>query len=175
MSGAKLACFLGLPTILSVVMLQTALFSAQWKASTILGTGFLSLHPTFFLHLFTPISFDRKETVFFTLFGFFFFSHWMETVSTQGSNVPVMFFHPSPLLLRLHNMHDWPVFSRWHATAAAHGFPTVGLFSSSRESRLSSIFGVSNGVKLAVWSVVFGVRWRMPSALGGLLHWSILS
>lgn len=44
-----------------------------------------------------------------------------------------------------------------------------------KERHLSSLFGVWISVKLTVWSVLHGVRWRTLSALGGPRHWSMLS
>lgn len=70
--------------------------------------------------------------------------------------------------------HNKQAFSRWSIAAVAHAFPRY-LSARKRKKHLSSLFVVWVSVKLTVWSVLHGVRWRTLSALGGPLHRSVLS
>lgn len=51
----------------------------------------------------------------------------------------------------------------------------LSAYLSAGECSLSSLFRVWISVTFTVWSVLHGVRWCMLSALGGPLHWSMLS
>lgn len=133
MSGAKWACFLGLPPILSYILLYFVESIYNPWNSLFLACAL------YFLHLFIHI---RVFWCVFLFFGERGVSHRSEVlgfiwVFYVCLFVSFLFF--SSLTFRLHNIHDWPVFSRWHASAIAHGrhFPTVSLCISQRETSIN--------------------------------------
>lgn len=167
MSGAKWACFLGLPTISSYILLHfvKSIYN-PWNRL------FFSSCPLFFTHLYT-------YTCFFDVCFCFLGTGGFRTQIRSARFyrffcfVCLFVFLFSPLWLLVFIIYTIDQFSQGDMLLPLLTFdisPQWAFVSASE--RLPSIFGVSDSVKLAVWSVVRGVRWCMLSALGGPLHWS---
>lgn len=132
MSGAKWACFLGLPTISSYILLYfvKSIYN-PWNRL------FFSSCPLFFTRLYTYTCFFD---VCFCFLGTGGFRTQIRSARFYRFFVLFVCFSIfSSLTFSLHNIHDWPVFSRWHASAIAHvrHFPTVSLCISQRETSIN--------------------------------------